>query len=324
MSNTNTNEIEEDFLEVDQPIPGQNFVCISFISPEKVIKQKEIFFMKKFLHDLLTDEKKKEYLIKMDPQNLTYEKVNDMVEDFKITNEKKVNDEFDEIVDFRTSTRGVKIRGTYDTLKEARVRSKILQRKDDKFNVFVGQVGYWLPWDPNCTDDIDNEYQEKQLNELMKNYKINSEQRDMFYQQEKQEKIDAAIKENAKRKQENIEKGNINPEKIPKDNVAEKIDEFRNILDEKDRKFNEIVQLAGNTTGCGGSEMAAIVGDEKQENTDMFSTSDGHADPWMQRKEGKVDELPEPSDEEVVTHDANDISSSEQNNNLDDVVKNIF
>ena len=30
------NEIQEDFLEVDQKIPGQNFVCLSFISPEIV------------------------------------------------------------------------------------------------------------------------------------------------------------------------------------------------------------------------------------------------------------------------------------------------
>ena len=34
-------EIKEDFLEVDPKIPGQNFVCLSFVSPEKVLKQKE-------------------------------------------------------------------------------------------------------------------------------------------------------------------------------------------------------------------------------------------------------------------------------------------
>ena len=33
-------EEEIDFLEVDRPIPGQNYVCLSFISPEKIIENK--------------------------------------------------------------------------------------------------------------------------------------------------------------------------------------------------------------------------------------------------------------------------------------------
>ena len=32
---------KEDFLEVDSKIPGQNYVCLSFVSPEKTLKQKE-------------------------------------------------------------------------------------------------------------------------------------------------------------------------------------------------------------------------------------------------------------------------------------------
>ena len=33
-----------DLLDEDQPISGQKFGCFSFISPEKILKQKEIFF----------------------------------------------------------------------------------------------------------------------------------------------------------------------------------------------------------------------------------------------------------------------------------------
>ena len=32
-----------DYLEVDNPIPGQNYVCLSFVSPEKTLKEKELF-----------------------------------------------------------------------------------------------------------------------------------------------------------------------------------------------------------------------------------------------------------------------------------------
>jgi hypothetical protein len=38
-----------DLLEEDKPIACQKFVCISFVSPEKIVKQKEIFFFEEFL-----------------------------------------------------------------------------------------------------------------------------------------------------------------------------------------------------------------------------------------------------------------------------------
>ena len=40
-----------DFLNTDTAIPGQNYCCLSFVSPEKVIRNKETFFMKEFLKD---------------------------------------------------------------------------------------------------------------------------------------------------------------------------------------------------------------------------------------------------------------------------------
>ena len=39
----------EDFLSVDNPIPGQNFVCLSFVSPDKILPQKNTFFIHNFL-----------------------------------------------------------------------------------------------------------------------------------------------------------------------------------------------------------------------------------------------------------------------------------
>ena len=36
-------------LEEDKPISGQKFVCVSFISPENILKQKNHFFFQEFL-----------------------------------------------------------------------------------------------------------------------------------------------------------------------------------------------------------------------------------------------------------------------------------
>ena len=44
-----TNPKYVDLLEEDKPIAGQKFVCVSFVSPEKILKQKEIFFFEEFL-----------------------------------------------------------------------------------------------------------------------------------------------------------------------------------------------------------------------------------------------------------------------------------
>ena len=49
---TKTGEINPKYVDVldeDKPIAGQKFVCISFISPEKIIKQMELFFFEEFL-----------------------------------------------------------------------------------------------------------------------------------------------------------------------------------------------------------------------------------------------------------------------------------
>jgi hypothetical protein len=38
-----------DLLDEDKPIAQQKFVCVSFVSPENVIKKKELFFFDKFV-----------------------------------------------------------------------------------------------------------------------------------------------------------------------------------------------------------------------------------------------------------------------------------
>jgi hypothetical protein len=48
-SDLKPNTVVEDFLDEDTEIPGQRFVLLSFLSPEKVLDKKEVFFFQKFL-----------------------------------------------------------------------------------------------------------------------------------------------------------------------------------------------------------------------------------------------------------------------------------
>ena len=47
LKHTKTGDVNHkyiDLLEEDKPIAGQKFACVSFVSPENILKQKEIFF----------------------------------------------------------------------------------------------------------------------------------------------------------------------------------------------------------------------------------------------------------------------------------------
>tara|TARA_B100002019_G_C21124938_1_gene525310 strand:- start:13 stop:885 length:873 start_codon:yes stop_codon:yes gene_type:complete len=223
-------QIKEDFLEVDSKIPGQNYCCISFISPEKLIKSKEVFktqsFMKYVLGEKLEDENHERVRQDIIENIKNSDNITEIYNNWLFSNEKELNDKFDEENDFQTSTRGVKIRGSYDTLKEAQIRAKILQRRDKNFNVFVGQVGYWLPWDPSAEDIKDQEYQEEQLNQLMKKYNENADEKEEFYEQEKQEKIKKAREENRKKNKTDRSEFELNQ---PKD--KDQIEKMRTIID---------------------------------------------------------------------------------------------
>ena len=215
---------EEDYLEVDDRIGGQNYVCISFISPEDTLKQKELYLYHRFMNQICgevefalehklnppkdaSDETKEEYAgintkfveaMKKEMRNfiqVSYDGFKSKYDDFKYKHGEKLDEEFSKECDFKTHVRGVKVRGVFDTYNEAERRAKRLQAKDRSFHVFVGQMGYWLPWDP-CADKVANEeYLEEELNTLMKEYKANEVRKDVFYEEQKREKQQDALKE---------------------------------------------------------------------------------------------------------------------------------
>lgn len=227
-------ELKEDFLEVDSKIPGQNYCCLSFISPEKLIKNKDQFKLRNFLKYIVGNkledenhERVRQSLIEDIKNNIDDDnKFSSIYEAWLLTREKDLEDKYNETVDFQTSMRGIKVRGTYDTLKEAQVRAKVLQRRDKNFNVFVGQVGYWLPWDPSTEDIKDQEYQEDQLNQLMKKYNENVDEKDEYYEQEKQEKIKKARQDNRKKNKTDKSEFELNKTE-DKDNI----EKMRTIVD---------------------------------------------------------------------------------------------
>ena len=212
---------EEDFLEADNPIPGQNFVCLSFLSPDELVKNKEMFMFSRYINqkyaewDKVIDDvmEKSEDSLKNKIQRdlkeklrlelkFNYEQFKNNFDSFTYKYNDELNREYNEISEYRTSMRGIKIRGVYETMKEAEIKAKQLQKRDRSFHVFVGSMGQWLPWDP-CADRVQNEeYLESELNNLMKEYKKNEVNKNLFYEEQKREKMDEALKDSMKAEKE--------------------------------------------------------------------------------------------------------------------------
>ncbi|MCJ7638167.1 MAG: hypothetical protein MUO21_11820, partial [Nitrososphaeraceae archaeon] len=94
------------------------------------------------------------------------------------------------------SVRGLKFRGVFGTYAEATARAKELQDSDPNFHVFVGEVGKWCPWDPDPNSIKDQEYQQNELNDLMKGYKDNLDKSKKMQKERKDDMLrQAAAKE---------------------------------------------------------------------------------------------------------------------------------
>jgi hypothetical protein len=208
-----------DYLDEDKPIRGQNYVCLSFISPEEVLANKEVFYIGRFLErfskdmDALLSSLKAKYPDDEEMLNSIREtngyifdgaELQDQYRFFRDVNSADLDKEFREKNDFRTSIRGIKVRGVFDSLKEAQNRAEFLKKGGDKFDIFVGQVGVWCPWSPNPHDMEDVQYAEAHLNTLMSKYKENSAQKDIFFEQRKNEKIEQARVKLEKSKMTNV------------------------------------------------------------------------------------------------------------------------
>jgi hypothetical protein len=120
--------------------------------------------------------------------------IKEAYDDFLFKNQSKLEEDFFAKNEFRTSMRGLKVRGVTGTHAEAVAMSKKLQRNDTIHNIFLGEVGKWLPWDPKPHQVQDQEYAEDQLNMLMKNYKENEESREKFMSEQRDELLKSAKK----------------------------------------------------------------------------------------------------------------------------------
>ena len=198
---------EVDYLDEDKKIRGQNYVLLSFISPEDVIANKEAYYFSKYINQfskdmntlfdgVLSKYPESKDLIDTLKTNHAYifdsNEMNEQYKFFKSVNSSDIEAEYHRDNNFQTTIRGIKVRGVFDTIDEARNRSEFIKKIDNKFDIFIGEVGCWCPWSPNPNDLQNQEYAETQLNTLMKKYKENMDSKDALFEKRRQESITSA------------------------------------------------------------------------------------------------------------------------------------
>ena len=208
-----------DLLDEDKAIAEQKFACLSFVSPEKILKDKDLYFFGKFVEqynfikhaELLTKFSNyisyKYELNNEDVMNdlkefsniekeTMYESIEDDYKNFMEKNENKYEAEFNKEHNFQTSVRGLKVRGVFPTQEEAEMRCKRLRQVDPNHDVYVGPVGLWIPFHPDAYKTGRVEYLEKELNQLMHEKNQNEEQAKLQFDQRVKESKLKAISEN--------------------------------------------------------------------------------------------------------------------------------
>jgi len=263
-----------DLCDEDQPLAGQKFVCMSFISPEKILKKRETYLFEHFVkqweftksmakfsdflqflsfkYNLSIEDLMKDIadFSKEEEKNLREQcTVEDDYKNFLDKQEDALNTEFNREHAFQTSVRGVKVRGVFPTQEEAEVRCKKLREYDPNHDIYVGPVGIWIPFEPDAYKTGRIEFMEEELNQLHQEKLKNEERAKQEFEQRIRETKRKAIEENIKLAEKS---GNVLTQTIDEDGnligVKETVnfDEREATTEAETKKYNEEVYKNAN------------------------------------------------------------------------------
>lgn len=211
-----------DLCDEDPPIAGQKFACLSFISPEKILKDREVYLFQQFLkqwdfkksmdkffdfihfisfkYNLNVESIINDYteFVKDENVKLKENSVEDDFKNFMDKNEDALTEQFQKENQFQTSVRGLKVRGTYNSQEEAELRCKKIRDLDPNHDIFVGPIGIWIPWDPEAYKTGCVEFMEDELNQLHKEKMVNEARAKEDFEKRVKDTKKKAIEENIK------------------------------------------------------------------------------------------------------------------------------
>lgn len=248
-----------DALVDDPTINGQEWCCLSFVSPENLIERRELFYMNCFLYEEMNkyigssaehmaktvstqynnifenmietysnsgDAKDNEFAQKLkilhqenkiDESQLVnkctrqfymdQQEITDKYTTYSSNNYQKLLESYErKFNDPRCSIRGFKVRGSFKTYEEAKQRCELLQKHEKYVGIAIAPVGVWVPWDPSPDAVQDSEYMLPELNKMMKNYNEQNRNRDIMFEERKNEMVSSSVSKTSNPTRERLKK----------------------------------------------------------------------------------------------------------------------
>ena len=150
------------------------------------------------------------------------------------------------LVEENKSLVGIKISGCFDKEEDANNHSKALRDINDNFNVLVGELYKWQPFnpEPDSQEAGESEYANNKLNDTMKKKKENEQKAQMFHEYRKYELINKNLQESLNNKLIEKEEISKNIENISnkdlKISVQQKLSELEQQIIKLENKKKEI------------------------------------------------------------------------------------
>lgn len=206
------------FIYPDPELPGQKYICISFLKPqmESLVEEKQKFIYEKFLRNYLNQL---DPLIKFRLNNPNVQMTEHMkellnptdlelkgrVETFYETHKTELDNEFNELFNQKnyTTERALKVRGCFQTMEEASNHAKKLSdREGQLLNIYVATMGAWLLFDPVNVQSV--EYQDETLDALLNSQDQEKIRSEMEFEERRHRMMDSIKKENVKTQKKNL------------------------------------------------------------------------------------------------------------------------
>ncbi len=263
-----------DVLEVGVPVEGQTHWVAGFISPEKILKQKEQYFFEQFVkkwdfiksmekfHDFLGFIAYK-YGLKPDDVFADFKDFGDtekvklqiytVLDDYKNfldAHEDTLQENFNIAHKFQTNVRGLMMFGAYGSEEGAKEKAEVERERMPHLDIVVGEVGKMSAWDPDAYKIGNVQYMVPELNQLMhENLKNQAMAKSNF----KQRVMDA--KQEAMKTNETIaEKSN--------NKLSQTLDEHCNLIGINNVNTTELVlQQSGEAVSAANVERELFEGD---------------------------------------------------------------
>ena len=156
---------------------------------------------------------------------------------------------------------GIKVRGVFETYEDAKTNADKLQKLDKYHNIFVGEVGKWLPFDVDISEmetEDDPVYREQALNKYMKSYKDSLHEEEIAEKERKEEKLKGASVINDKseipvetgigttdtltealQNKVNLDSQKLNTEGTSSSEQQQKVNEYKETLDDEIKNNEE-------------------------------------------------------------------------------------